>query len=64
MRAFLFIDTRVTLSKELPKENRFGGSLFYVYRFTSFDDDSLEVLFAADPTSVGGKLPTDEFYGK
>jgi hypothetical protein len=24
----------------------------------------LEVLFAANPKSVGGKLPTDEFYGK
>ena len=24
----------------------------------------LEVLFEANPTSVGGKLPTDEFYGK
>ena len=24
----------------------------------------LEVLYAANPSSVGGKLPTDEFYGK
>lgn len=30
----------------------------------SYMKNILEVLFAADPTSVGGKLPTDEFYGK
>lgn len=30
----------------------------------SYMKNILEVLYAADPTSVGGKLPTDEFYGK
>ena len=30
----------------------------------SYMKNILEVLYAANPSSVGGKLPTDEFYGK